>query len=147
MIRWNMFLLLAFFSMLGAAASQHADYVVNRHLKIPLTQIESNMAVFRLLDPGLKSGICGVKLFSTSNHADFHHLTPLLERLEFHTRVSAPKIRANDHEVHFPLSDPLEELAVNELWISTKNGESIADNVRAVYHYSFPVFVGADECW
>lgn len=141
----------AIFALILLGVSLHAgetsDYVMTAPSKIMLTYIDTDTASFTVYHPGKASGICGLIMSSKTNHEDWHDLSPLLSRFEIHTVTSShPPVITSESTRFSLLNDQVDPLYLNILKIKTKDGKSIAENIKALYKYKVPIWMTPDLC-
>lgn len=142
-------LLVGLFGLVGvqAQADSSTDYLVTAWSKIILTYVETNSASFTVYNPGKVSGICGLIMVANTYHEDFQDLTSLLDRFDISTAIDAKAPMIHKKFTRFSLlNSELDRLNLNTLHISTKDGKSIAENIKAIYKYPVSLGMTVDFC-
>lgn len=146
-ILFSLLLLVVTFTGAKAQTSESTDFFMTMLSRIMLTNIDTDSASFTVLNPGAVSGICSLIMLSTSNHDDFHDLSDLLERFEVSTVTSSEEAVIKKTFTRFPLlNENLDPSYINILKIKTKDGKSIAENIKALYKYMAPIAMTVDFC-
>ncbi|MEI6805634.1 MAG: hypothetical protein WCK49_03905 [Myxococcaceae bacterium] len=143
----TLFIFAVTFTGAKAQSGDSTDFVMTELSRIMLGNIDTDSASFTVHNPGSVSGICSLIMISTSNHNDFHDLSDLLDRFEITTVTSAKEPVVRKRFTRFPLLNAnLDQMYINILKIKTKDGKSIAENIKALYKYMAPIAMTVDFC-